>query len=121
MEGGNPSDPLRKRSPKATKVIVEQRVNKIIELLCKAWSNPEIKQYAASEWGVSPRQTDVYIQRANAAITEHFQSQDRPTFLAAKLGILEEIARVALRDGQLSAAVGAVNSMLRFTRVAEEK
>lgn len=116
---GNPNNPLRKQTAKATKAVVEQRVTVVAEKLARAWSNTKIAQYAAEEWGMKKRQVDEYIQRANAEIMRQYSQRERPEFVASRLAILETLADKGIESGQLAAAVGALALQAKITRLCE--
>ena len=51
---------------KATNAEMQRRVNEVALMLAEGATRPEIVQYASKKWGISERQTDTLIKRANA-------------------------------------------------------
>jgi arsenate reductase-like glutaredoxin family protein len=74
----------RKDAKKSTKFEVKKRVMKVFDLLAKGVSRADIIQFAAkSEWDVSIRTVDTYIQRAHTLFSKHSQIKiDQETGLA---------------------------------------
>lgn len=89
------------------------RVDAVYKLLSEAWSRQQIVQFAATEWGVSPRQTDTYIQRARELLLADAEMQ-RPAWLAEALGRLRNYEQQAARRGQMQTAVNALGMQAKL-------
>ena len=92
---------------KSTNVEIHHRVSAVYGLLTKGKSTTDIQLYAASEWNLSPRQTDTYLQRARAML-ERDAELTRPAWLAEALGRLRRYEENAYERGQLSTAISSV-------------
>ncbi len=55
---------------KSTNAEIEQRVNKIYELLINSWNRYDIVQYGSKNWNITDRQVDDYIAMAKEIIKE---------------------------------------------------
>ncbi len=95
---------------------VELRVAVIVGLLLQGSRRSELLTHAANVWGVSVRQTDRYIAAAREQIREDWQL-DRVDMLAHTLSSLAELQREARKAGQLSVALGCINSMARLVQL----
>jgi hypothetical protein len=89
------------------------RVDAVYKLLSEAWSRQQIVQFAATEWGVSPRQTDTYIQRARELLLADAEMQ-RPAWLAEALQRLRVYEQSAYRRGQIQTAVNSLTAQARL-------
>ena len=92
------------KSTKAEKIL---RVNQIVRMLVNCASRSSIVQFAASEWGLSLRQTDNYIAEAREIIRED-ANIERSDFLAARLQTIDKVIQQGLKQNQLSAVIGAL-------------
>lgn len=77
---------------KGTDIEVEARINTVYEMLLKAASRPFIIRYASEKWGITDRQTDEYIKRANVLI-ESESEHAREKMLSKCIARLEDLYR----------------------------
>jgi hypothetical protein len=75
-------------------------------------------QYAATEWGLKPRQVDNYIQRAREILRADWEI-DRKTFVAELLSQLASLQKEARKSNQPHVALGCINTAARIARVFE--
>ena len=92
---------------KSTNVEIHQRVQAVYGLLTRGKSTTDIQHHAASEWNLSPRQADTYLQRARTML-ERDAELTRPAWLAEALGRLRRYEENAYERGQLSTAINSV-------------
>ena len=64
----------------------EFRVNKVAKLLSVGTVRSEISQFATTEWGVSQRSIDRYIQEATVILKQDF---DNDRILAARKRVID--------------------------------
>ena len=95
---------MAKKSTKAEKIL---RVNQVVRMLVNCASRSAIVQFSASEWGLSARQTDVYIAEAREILRED-ANIDRHDYLAARLQTIDKVIQQGLKQNQLSAVIGAL-------------
>ncbi len=92
---------------KSTNAEIHQRVQAVYGLLTRGKSTSDIQHHAASEWNLSPRQADTYLQRARAML-ERDAELTRPAWLAEALGRLRRYEENAYERGQLGTAISSV-------------
>ena len=90
----------------------EFRVNKVAKLLSVGTVRSEISQFATAEWGVTQRSIDRYIQEATVILKQDFDI-DRRQFTAEVLAQYASLAKEARKSGQLTVALGCINSMAK--------
>jgi len=96
----------------------ELRINRIARLLANGATRSECVQYAATEWGLKPRQVDNYIQRAREILRADWEI-DRKTFVAELLSQLASLQKEARKSNQPHVALGCINTAARIARVFE--
>ena len=94
----------------------EFRVNKVAKLLSVGSVRSDIHQFAAKEWGVHSRTIDRYIQDAREIVKQDFDI-DRRQFTADILSQYASLAKEARKSGQLTVALGCINSMAKVGQV----
>ena len=94
----------------------EFRVNKVAKLLSVGTVRSEISLFASTEWGVSQRSIDRYIQEATVILKQDFDI-DRRQFTAEVLAQYASLAKEARKSGQLTVALGCINSMAKVGQV----
>ena len=94
----------------------EFRVNKVAKLLSVGTVRSEISQFASTEWCVSQRSIDRYIQEATVILKQDFDI-DRRQFTAEVLAQYASLAKEARKSGQLTVALGCINSMAKVGQV----
>ena len=90
-------------------------MNKVAKLLSVGTVRSEISQFASTEWGVSQRSIDRYIQ-ATVILKQDFDI-DRRQFTAEVLAQYASLAKEARKSGQLTVALGCINSMAKVGQV----
>jgi hypothetical protein len=93
----------------------EQRTNAVYDLLLRAHSRKQIIQFAAENWGVGDRQTDVYIARARQLLTLDAELA-RPQWMESALARLLEYERRAADKDQINTALIALDKQARLLR-----
>ena len=94
----------------------EFRVNKVAKLLSVGSVRSDIHQFAAKEGGVHSRTIDRYIQDAREIVKQDFDI-DRRQFTADILSQYASLAKEARKSGQLTVALGCINSMAKVGQV----
>ena len=94
----------------------EFRVNKVAKLLSVGTVRSEISQFASTEWGVAQRTIDRYIQEATVILKQDFDIDSRQ-FTAEVLAQYASLAKEARKSGQLTVALGCINSMAKVGQV----
>ena len=94
----------------------EFRVNKVAKLLSVGTVRSEISQFASTEWGVTQRSIDRYIQEATVILKQDFDI-DRRQFTAEVLAQYASLAKEARKSGHLTVALGCINSMAKVGQV----
>ena len=94
----------------------EFRLNKVAKLLSVGTVRSEISQFASTEWGGSQRSIDRYIQEATVILKQDFDI-DRRQFTAEVLAQYASLAKEARKSGQLTVALGCINSMAKVGQV----
>ena len=92
------------------------RVNKVTKLLSLGHTRSQIFQFATTEWGVSERTVDNYLADARKILKEDFDI-DRRQFTAEVLAQYTTLQEEARKSGQLSVALGCINSMAKVAQV----
>ena len=94
----------------------EFRVNKVVKLLSVGTTRSDIIQIASAEWGVSTRTVENYMQDAREILKQDFDI-DRRQFTAEVLAQYASLAKEARKSGQLTVALGCINSMAKVAQV----
>ena len=92
------------------------RVNKVAKLLSTGTTRSEIIQIASDEWGVSIRTVENYLHDAREILKKDFDI-DRRQFTAEVLSQYASLAKEARKSGQLTVALGCINSMAKVGQV----
>ena len=92
------------------------RVNKVANLLSVGTVRSDILQFATTEWGVTHRTVDSYISDAREILKQDFDI-DRRQFTAEVLAQYASLQKEARKGGQLSVALGCINSMAKVGQV----
>jgi hypothetical protein len=103
--------PAEKHRP--GKAELEQRINTVVTLIATGNRHEEICRFAASQWGVNYRQTDRYIQSANALILAE-AAKDRTTRIAESIATLVAVKKRAYAIDDLTnmrAAVAEISKL----------
>jgi hypothetical protein len=104
---------------KATNAEAEYRRNRVARLLSNGATRSEIRQYSASEWGISERQSARYIAEATEILKADWDI-DRRTFTAELLSQLASLQKEARKNGnQAHVALGCINTMAKIAHILE--
>jgi hypothetical protein len=103
---------------KSDKHEIDRRVNEVVKLISSAKTSSYVHRYTAEEWGVSRRQSEVYLARAREIIRADY-SIERHDFLASRLALLDKIVDSSINTKQHSNAVGALKLQAQLTRLLE--
>ena len=95
----------------------EFRVNKVANLMSVGTVRSDILQFATTEWGVTQRTVDSYISDAREILKKDFDI-DRRQFTAEVLAQYASLAKEARKPGQLTVALGCINSMAKVGQVS---
>ena len=101
---------------KANKATVHYRVSQIYQELKLLKSNTDIKRKFSVEWGVTERNVENYINKANEYIRKD-NDIDRHDMLLKLLHCYEHVFTESLKTKQHSNALGALNGISRLTRI----
>ena len=101
---------------RSTKAEADYRLNKVAKLLSTGHTRSQIFQFATTEWGVSERTVDNYLADARKILKEDFDI-DRRQFTAEVLAQYTTLQEEARKSGQLSVALGCINSMAKVAQV----
>ena len=97
---------------------IDRRIHIVVKLISSAKTSSYVHRYTAEEWGVSRRQSEVYIARAREIIRADY-SIERHDFLASRLALLDKIVDSSINTKQHSNAVGALKLQAQLTRLLE--
>ena len=103
---------------KSDKAEIDRRVHTVVKLLSSAKTSSYIHRYSAEEWGVSRRQSEVYLSRAREIIRADY-SIERPDFLSSRLALLDKVIDASINSKQHSNAVGALKLQAQLTRLLD--
>jgi hypothetical protein len=103
---------------KGTAVDVELRINAIVKLLANGASRSDVLQYAANTWGLKARQTDDYMARARERLKQDWDI-NRQSYVAQLMAQLSVVHKKALGNGQLSVALGCINTAARLANIGQ--
>ena len=111
------ADTYGKGVKKANKELSARRVDKIIELISLCKPTGEIVRVCSSEWGVSTRQAENYLQKARGVIRDRFDQMDRKDWVASALEKLEKVAAMSIESRQHSNAIGALGLSAKLLQI----
>ncbi len=95
---------------------VDFRVNKIARLIANGGRRSDALRLCTEQWGVSERTCDGYLARARDKLKADFDI-DRPQMVADLLSQLSTLQMEARRTGNLSVALGAVNTAAKLAQI----
>ena len=103
-----------KGAKRASKEVLEARIERTIELLSLCTPYVKICRIARDEWGVSTETAERYIAKARARIRERWNAQSRQDWVATALDRMDKVAEMSMKSGQQSNAIGATNLQARL-------
>ena len=86
----------------------QRRVDDLAKKIIEGWSQRQLMVFVQEEYGVSVQHAQWYIRHARDLIKQDATQVDRTDMLAAKIQMLEQIARDAVASGRESNAIGAI-------------
>ena len=110
-------DKFGKGQKKASKEVVENRIEKMIEMISLCRSTAEMLTLARDQWGVCTASGEMYIRRARERIRERWNGQDRQDFVASALEKMEKVAELSIEQRQHSNAIGAVTLQAKLLQI----
>ena len=99
-----------------TQVLRLSRAHQVAEMLVAGRTRRQVLRHAAEHWSMPTRTCDRLIQAARQLIIDDWR-QDRQEVLGTLLSQLSVVYRRALRENQLSVALGAINSFARLAQL----
>ena len=102
---------------KSTAAEKNLRVEEIAGLLTRGYTRSTIQRYTADKWGVSPRQTDVYLKEARTILKEDWNEMERDQMIAEVLSQYNSLQVEARSKGQLAVALGCIHGAARVAQL----
>ena len=106
---------IKGMAKKATNIEIDQRINKIYDLLLLGNSKTQIARYCAENYSVGLRQTEEYLSRARI-LQEQDAQLERPQWLTGAIARLADYERRASMENQLQTAIRAVEMQAKLLR-----
>ena len=98
------------------KAETELRVAQFVRIVANGGKRSDCVQYAAQNWGVSQRTVDKYLSLARDQIRADWDVQ-RPQMIADLLSQCSTLQQEARGRGQLSVALGAINTAAKLAQL----
>lgn len=105
---------------KATKLEKKARVEELADLIVKGYSQRELIRHVRETWGLSDDSALNYIREARDVVKADLGELDRKDMLAAKIQMLEQIARDSVAAGRENNAIGAIRLLNELTGFGAE-
>ena len=112
--GAEKRDKFGKGDKRASKEVLEARIERTVELLSLCTPYGDLCRIAREEWGVSTDTAERYIAKARARIRERWNAQSRQDWVATALDRMDRVAEMSMKSGQQSNAIGATNLQARL-------
>ena len=106
---------------KATKAEKKARVEELADLIVKGYSQREMVRHVRETWGLSDDSALNYIREARDVVKADLGELDRKDMLAAKIQMLEQIARDSAAAGRENNAIGAIRLLAELTGFGVDK
>lgn len=100
-------------SKRASKVDKQVRIGQLVRLISQGAVTSELVHFAIENWGVGDRQAHSYIREAREVIVADID-HDRQQVVAEMIHGAHSIWKLALKEKQLSNALGAMNLITRL-------
>lgn len=97
--------------PKSTFLEVQDRVSAVFNLLLIGASRRKIRQFAAEKWGISDRQVDRYISKANEEF-RHTANRDRDLNFGKASARLEHLFATAMQNHESRQALAVEREII---------
>ena len=101
---------------KCSQIQKAQRIQQIVELIASGHRDSWIRQFMATDWGMSERQAYRYLKEARAVIIEDID-KDRKDVIAEAIATCRMVIRDASKAGQYNNVIGAVNALSRLGKL----
>ena len=98
------------------KAETELRVAEFCRIVANGGKRSDCIRYAAENWGVSDRTVDKYLQLARDQIRADWDLE-RPQMIADLLSQCSTLQQEARGRGQLSVALGAINTAAKLAQL----
>jgi len=98
---------------RATKLDKQFRIAEFVRMISRGYVNSQMREHAATEWGLSERRADEYISEARMVIISDID-QDRKQVVAELMHGAKTVWEKALADKQYNNALGAMNLITRL-------
>ena len=100
---------------KCTKLEKKARVEELADMVVKGYSQREMNRHVRETWGLSDDSATNYIREARDVVKSDLVDIDRTHMLAAKVQLLEQIARDSIASGRENNAIGAIRLLAELT------
>ena len=100
----------------ADKADIAQRVDALRLMKAASETRSSCYAFAAKEWGIAARTTDVYIAKANQQIVDDF-SCERSEYTAQLLSVLHRVMTEGIKTNQMGAVTAAVAQAVKLARL----
>ena len=100
---------------KCTKVEKKARIEELADMIVKGYSQREMVRHVTESWGLTSDVATRYIREARDVVKDDLVDLDRTHMLAAKVQMLEQIARDSVASGRGNNAIGAIRLLAELT------
>lgn len=101
---------------KPDKMEINERCNKLYEMICHGFRRQDCILYAADAWGVSERTTDKYLKVAREKLKKDLDI-DKSELIATLIAQTQVIQREAKDSKNYCVAVGCINTIAKIARI----
>ena len=98
---------------KASKAEIEERIHTVYQMRIAGKSRTDILRHASDKWGISTRQTENYIAKAQKLVRSDYE-MDRKQLTAEQISRYEKVFEKAFAKNQLSNCIGALSGISRL-------
>ena len=95
------------------------RIQKFAKIIANGGRRQECFSYGEYHWGVKQRMMDYYLAEARKLLQEDWKIERRQ-MVADLLSQCATVQIEARRQGNMNAALGAINTMAKIARVLED-
>ena len=104
-------------TPRSTAAESELRTQRLARIIASGGKRSDCLQYAATQWGISTRQTVDYIARACALIKSDWAEIQRDQMIADLLSQYSTLQMEARRTGHLNVALGCIHGAAKLAQL----
>ena len=101
---------------KGTQAETIVRSQKFARIIANGGRRSDCVRYASENWGVGERSVDKYLEIAREELKKDWD-MERPQMIADLLAQYASLAKEARKSGQLTVALGCINSMAKVGQV----